>query len=404
MADVKYVAAGFLNDAERLLQDFIKQNNMEFPVFAEVWKKHNFSLIYAYRPNGRELREFTLEIFELSASFLKSGSLLHKVGGTFLLYALYRNQILSPPLKIRIVPSLFKTILALLDLSVAKNKRSLHYVISYLVEHSFDFVASPKLKGPHYIKNENCIDVGKNHNNFRESDVKYEMTEISKSGMLPEIDRLFIEYKNTVLSLNTPVGFNLTTGDTSLKDFAHRIDDLLTENKIADQDTSTNNPKDSAIGSRRALIKAAAFSNPVCHYLSHDENNVTTLSLSEGVESSRDIPSNPPVPTTKVRKKRRVRKGLKKIGRPKKFVSDDSSSEKELQLNPDETLQEKGLSGRRRRKPRGPQFTKIRHYYADDFAEYDNLNVPSTSMVSTNEKSPTYAPLFSSESDCSEEF
>ncbi|KFM76995.1 hypothetical protein X975_21671, partial [Stegodyphus mimosarum] len=53
----KYIAAGFLYDAEKLLKDFIAENSVEFKVFASVWRKHYFSLIYMGRQNERELSE-----------------------------------------------------------------------------------------------------------------------------------------------------------------------------------------------------------------------------------------------------------------------------------------------------------------------------------------------------------
>ncbi|GBM77844.1 hypothetical protein AVEN_132207-1 [Araneus ventricosus] len=393
MAELKYVAAGFLNDAERLLLDFIRENSMEFSIFAEVWKKHNFSLIYAGRANGKELREFTLEIFLISINFLESGSLLYQVGGTFLLYALYRNQILSPPLKIRLILNQFKTILALLDISRAENYRSLHYVISYLVENSFDFAACPKLKGPNSIRNEVYKEKDEQHPKVQESDIKYELTEIVETNVFYEIDESFTHYEKTVRSLNNPF-VDMTSKHPSFKKFARQIDELLNEGKISDQDTGTS-LKNSAIGSRRALLKAAAFSNPVYHYLSHDEN-ATTSCVSDGIESAVEVPSNPPVPASAPRKKRPFRRGRRKVGRPKKLPS-DRLIEVEVPPNPAKSTQEKGLSGRRRRRPRGPQFTRIRNYYAEDSADSDDLDVASTS---------SYLPrgdyVFSSYSDSSE--
>lgn len=43
---VKYIAKGFLEDSGRLLNDFVEKNSIDFSDFAEIWRKHHFSLIY----------------------------------------------------------------------------------------------------------------------------------------------------------------------------------------------------------------------------------------------------------------------------------------------------------------------------------------------------------------------
>ncbi|KFM80389.1 snRNA-activating protein complex subunit 1, partial [Stegodyphus mimosarum] len=145
----RYIAAGFLHDAEKLLNDFTAENTVEFKVFASVWRKHHFSLIYMGRPNERELSEFTSEIFRISMQFLDTGvPFLQNVGGVYLLYGLFRNQILNPPVRIRVILSDFRNFLRIRHTAAVAAYRSLHYVIDYMIENSFNFVGAPRLLGP----------------------------------------------------------------------------------------------------------------------------------------------------------------------------------------------------------------------------------------------------------------
>lgn len=405
MDKVKYIAEGFLNDAEKLLGDFIRENSMEFSVFAEIWKKHNFALVYLGRPSEKELNEFTREIFYLSTKFLVSTSLLHQVGGIFLLYALYRNQILSPPVKIRIMLEQFKNILSIRDMLVTCESRSLHYVINYLIENSFDFVAYPRLLGPVSLRNSEIPAqiFSDRYSNFQTT-MTSELTEFKDSNVLKEIDRLYGQYVKACQSLNISTLSVVRSG--TFRNLSSRMDELLkwvnkNEKSVPDSppvEYKELKPLPSQtvpqinIGSRRAQLKALAFGGTLPSVESSAENHPTTSGTNEGNESACNEVS---VPDTSVLKKR-MHKGKKNIGRSKRSESKEVD---EFESNP---IKVAPVDVKRRRR-RSEAFTRTRRYYMDKIEGNRTQTIPSTDISLNFPKNQLNVASDSGDSELSDE-
>ncbi|GFS41870.1 uncharacterized protein NPIL_238041 [Nephila pilipes] len=372
MDRVKYIAEGFANDAEKLLCDFIGKNSTEFPVFAEIWKKHNFSCIYLGRSSEKELHDFTHEIFRLTTNFLKSTSFLTQVGGIFLLYALYRNQILSPPVKIRIMEDEFKSILDIRDM-FAVESRSLHYVINYLIENSFYFVMYPFLMGPKSVRNLEAHDktLGEYHPDFPISK-RSALTELYESNVLKEIEVLYAQYVEACQLLNVSTLGTFKSG--TFKDLASRIEELQKWVRKANKEPELNNcpeekelepppshqtTPDISIGSRRAQLKAMAFGGTFPSFTDSPENHPGTSGINEGIEP---ICNGISVPNDLAPKKQRI-KGKRRIVRSKRCTSEEVNERSESEPNSNNI--EDAPERLKRRKRRSEAFAKTRHYYMD---------------------------------------
>ncbi|GFS65593.1 uncharacterized protein TNIN_248051 [Trichonephila inaurata madagascariensis] len=366
MDKVKFVAEGFLTDAEKLLGDFVKENSMDFSVFAELWKKHKFSLIYLGRPNEKELNEFTREIFYLSTKFLYSTSLLYQVGGIFLLYALYRNQVLSPPAKIRILSDQFKSILSLRDTVAACESRSLHYVINYLIENSFDFVAYPRLMGPLSVSNAEVPDkILSEFNSSIQTAMESELTEFVDSNLLKEIDELYAQYVEACQSLNVSALSVARSG--KFKNLSSRMNKLLkwvSKTKSVPNDPSVENDKapkspppqetvpQNNIGSRRAQLKAFAFGGTLPSVDDSTENL--------GSREENELACNgTPIPDASVPKKR-TWKSKKKIGQSRRCTTEEVDKRSEFESNPNQIKD--AVVGVKRRRRRREAFARTRSY------------------------------------------
>ncbi|XP_015905142.1 snRNA-activating protein complex subunit 1-like [Parasteatoda tepidariorum] len=189
----KYIAEGFESDAGLLLNEFALKESAEFKVFADIWKKRNFAFIYMGRETSKELGEFTNEVFTLSSGFLKSDSFWHQIGGVFLLYALYRNQILNPPIPIRMELSKVEILKRLLDKAVADKLYSLHYVLDYLFKNTFELVAFPTLLGPALRTFDKSK--GEFEKKLRMSDFKCNLEELMENKVLEGLHESFSKYE-----------------------------------------------------------------------------------------------------------------------------------------------------------------------------------------------------------------
>ncbi|GFW47788.1 snRNA-activating protein complex subunit 1 [Trichonephila clavipes] len=384
MDKVKFIAEGFLTDAEKLLGDFVKENSMDFSVFVELWKKHKFSLIYLGRPNEKELNDFTREIFYLSTKFLYSTSLLYQVGGIFLLYALYRNQVLSPPAKIRILSDQFKSILSLRDTVAAYESRSLHYVINYLIENSFDFVAYPRLMGPLSVSNTEVPDkILSEFNSSIQTAMESDLTEFVDSNLLKEIDELYAQYVEACQSLNISALSVAKSG--KFKNLSSRMDKLLkwvNKTKSVPSDLSIKNkepksppPQETVpqinIGSRRAQLKAFAFGGTL-------PSDGSTENLRSKEEN--EFPCNgTSVPDASVPKKR-TWKSKKKIGQSRRCTTEEVDERPEFESNPN--LIKDAAVGVKRRRRRREAFTRTRRYCMVKVDGSSNQTIPSTDFSS----------------------
>lgn len=245
----KYLAEGFLEDAGTLLNDFTDRCTLEFPLFAEVWRKHNFSLIFMGRPDHTETSEFVNEVFRITTEFLSSPSFYQQVGTVYLLYALFRNQISDPPIRIRIEIHQWKTIKILLIGAIANGYRCLHFIINYLVKHAFIYVANQTLKGPVIASMQK---VSRNHEIISNLKTNYKSSvmEYSVSNNLAALRDLSLKYAEEKKNAGNDEKLHLTATSENYEELINDLTELVNPDKMKKPDK---------IGTRRAKIKAQSF-------------------------------------------------------------------------------------------------------------------------------------------------
>ncbi|GFW92499.1 snRNA-activating protein complex subunit 1 [Trichonephila clavipes] len=258
MKGMKFIAAGFANDAEKLLLEFIKENSTEFSVFADKWKALNFAAVYLGRQQV-ELQQFTQEIFQITLKYLKSVSFYRRVGTIYLLYALFRNQILDPPIRIRVTLEQFKAFLEFQDIAEINDYKTLHYVIDFMIKNAFDFVANGFLFGP---KTSKFQKEQESETEFILNDFRGEINEIIDSSILKGVtdcSEFYKKLKDKFQDLKWTEGIDF---EAKMQALYNILNDEPNKNTSEENSNEMNFPTEETedIGVRRAKLKAASFS------------------------------------------------------------------------------------------------------------------------------------------------
>ncbi|XP_005089867.1 uncharacterized protein LOC101853596 isoform X2 [Aplysia californica] len=133
--------AGVRADFKRLMNSFLSQNTVRYEVFSEIWREKNMSYICACRSSDREAREFMERIFVIALEyFLPPFQFQVRVGGLYLLYALFQIQPVVPKVKIRLTRSQWEDSLFLKQQAALQSHLDVVYIFNRLLcEHAFLF-------------------------------------------------------------------------------------------------------------------------------------------------------------------------------------------------------------------------------------------------------------------------
>ncbi|CAL1264397.1 unnamed protein product [Larinioides sclopetarius] len=397
MPGIKYIAAGFVPDAEKLLTEFAKENSPEFSVFTHFWKKHNFAGVFLGRSSA-ELQQFTHEIFQLTLKFLVTAELHHQIGAVYLLYALFRNQIVEPPTRIRIVLKQYEHFLELRRLAVKERYKALHYVISYLIEHGFDYVAHPTLVGPRNSKHNMEVEKKALQMACMLKDLKDHSMSLFESNSLEELQELNKAY--TELTKNIPFNNNVfqDANDFNMEVHIKNLSRLVGADKSDSEANNQNEKERENIGDRRARLKSNAFAskawfrqlNPTDEEEDEDNGRFTRSraqrkSLSRKAKlsaDSQDSKDDEESDEKVIKPKRRVRrlrvpKEKRRIGRPRK-----NQELEELLMEVDDIADDNPFRGIKKRGP------VARSSYLDRYIEqpFKEPDAEMTVLSSTSEE------------------
>ncbi|XP_038218365.1 snRNA-activating protein complex subunit 1-like [Zerene cesonia] len=89
-----YIADGFKDDCEELIQKCSQLDTLNFYTFTEVWKEMNFPCIYQGRQSGAEIAELSEEVVYVAKEFMLANTSNFKEikSGLYLVYALLTQQ------------------------------------------------------------------------------------------------------------------------------------------------------------------------------------------------------------------------------------------------------------------------------------------------------------------------
>ncbi|GBP67709.1 snRNA-activating protein complex subunit 1 [Eumeta japonica] len=101
-----YIADGFEEDCEALLQRYLICNIHNYQAFCKIWKEMKFSYIFHGRISTAELGEFSEEVLHIVKKILvkKINNMEEAIGAMFLLYGLVHLQPFKKFAHIRLVP------------------------------------------------------------------------------------------------------------------------------------------------------------------------------------------------------------------------------------------------------------------------------------------------------------
>ena len=147
-------SAGFKEDMETLLQDFVKTNNIRFTKFAECWRQMKFSLIFCGMTSEFEIKEFLEDAFiMLCNEMLSTRDLPRRIGAFYMAYSLFEKQPTVPKIPYRLSPD-FDKIISNLVLIADEMK---HFDVVLLFErlingNGFYYVATELPMGPVFMR------------------------------------------------------------------------------------------------------------------------------------------------------------------------------------------------------------------------------------------------------------
>lgn len=363
MSKLKFVSDSFHQDADILLEEFSKKDSKHFSAFAEVWKERGFPFIFMGYDDDDKLKKFTEEIFHVASKFINPSTLIRQIGGIYLLYALYRHQTLNPPVRIRIVLDQMTTITKLSNFLSFEDHKSFHYVVSYLVKNSFDFVACARPMGPTMsVKlTEDWKRECKDNLFSMQVDLKKDMTDLAESKSLKEIGDLIAEYSAANKAIKAPSAVNDVA--RSLLEFTSRLESMLGSAVQTKKSISTSTfLSSSSIGSRRVDLKMKAFGVVACS----KTGIATNLSDKDIIESDDDLPILRPK-----RRPLRRKRGPRKVGRPKKEIKDESDD------SLDEPVMQKSSANKNNRRSRMTRYHYSQGEELQKISYYENLKFSS---------------------------
>ncbi|BFZ03416.1 hypothetical protein BsWGS_06455 [Bradybaena similaris] len=143
---LEYVpATGVRADLKRFMSKFLECNTVRFEQFVNVWRDNNMVYLCAGRATDREAREFLELVLQIAQEYLLPPYLFQvRVGGLYILYAIYEIQPVSPKVKIRMTPSHWQETVFFQQQAAQQNHLDVVYVFQRLVqEQAFLFCFTP---------------------------------------------------------------------------------------------------------------------------------------------------------------------------------------------------------------------------------------------------------------------
>ncbi|XP_022090796.1 serine/arginine repetitive matrix protein 1-like [Acanthaster planci] len=256
---------GLREDIEHLLEQFLLTQNVRFQMFAEEWRKLNFTFIHFGIEKGQEKKEAMQEAFRITTEyFLPPYDLQWRVGALYILYALYMTQPHVPKFKIRISLDQWKSVASLVDTLQSQGHLDTLYVFHKMtVSKAFMFTAMPKKMIFHASYME-----GKSDQNPTERWLERHrhslMTECFDDNTLELHHGLHEQYQNTKLKLSLHDNTSLMIVRESITEYiVKRFEKLEADFEASHEVNQTSNASDSETEDRSlkiSQIKARSYS------------------------------------------------------------------------------------------------------------------------------------------------
>ncbi|XP_014242394.1 snRNA-activating protein complex subunit 1-like [Cimex lectularius] len=141
MSSANKIMAGVDADCSNLIVNFYRKMTCDFNAFVESWIEMEFYYIFSGRPSVIEMKYFTREILIIAKKLaLSKFTKWERVGGLYLMFALFMTQPLENKVRIRIELEEWKTLREFVK-NIVQNSKEVGFCFYKLVhEKAFDFV------------------------------------------------------------------------------------------------------------------------------------------------------------------------------------------------------------------------------------------------------------------------
>jgi len=281
------------HDVNELFSRFCKHQSVRFEMFAKEWSAMNFSCIFAatFRNTAYAKKRVAERLLRVASEFLSSDStFLYRVAAVYMLYSVYFKQIITPKLKIRMTPTMWKDLMEFLSVLVEHQHLDVAFIIQKLRKHdAFIFTAMPKelMFGRHefMLGIEEMTTLRMSY----EAD-KY-TTELLNNDFAESLTSIQNEYekvKQKVFNESKPEEkpFLSKVLNYSNSGFGHEISQWITDYKTQRTSTQSVIPEESFENSQRPILSQL---HDIRSYTKVPDNNVTPAETNSSVTRAEKI-------------------------------------------------------------------------------------------------------------------
>lgn len=217
-----FLVAGFQTDCNKLLDKFTQTNSVRFEQFAKIWREMKFSLVFSLRPSEKERIMFTEECLQIALRLcLHSESFQQRIGGLYLLYAIFSTQPLVPKVMIRVVLTQWLQLEEFYNVIVEQEHHDARFIFLKLkLCNAFAFVATPTEMGPIAVKAMSEIERVSDHLKERSS----ELAQLMKTDNFEQLRAIHNQYQSTKCAINES---DVTQPDSSVNVVQQNISTLV---------------------------------------------------------------------------------------------------------------------------------------------------------------------------------
>ncbi|XP_073816763.1 proximal sequence element A Pbp45 [Musca autumnalis] len=345
-------------DSHKLIEEFVSKGSFEFSSFCSVWKEQTFQYIYAIQSSVLELIQTTCTLFHMAKRAIcandefgkylsntkgnEERNLLRRIGGIYLMYAIYFKQPTKEFVKISVSLETWREIVAFIN-SLKATRQMKYDEVRYIFwrlykADAFRFTALDYCAGPELV---NYDKIAEEHSAGEHTEV-IRVSAKDKLLLVPEIqedlkemtaqEEKYNELKETITNSQkkqTSAALPPTEIFRNINSVLNSIKDIL--DGKADHVSETN--ENTTISTKRRYLKRKAAG--IKEYDDDDDENSdksTNESSWSGEDNEEENDSNQSTNVQQKKKQKGRRNRLQKAIEEDSTV-DSSESDEDLVLN-----------------------------------------------------------------------
>ncbi|CAG4938974.1 unnamed protein product [Colias eurytheme] len=283
-----YIADGFKEDCEELIQRCSQLDTLNFYTFSEVWKDMNFACIYQGRQSGAEIAELSEELVHIGKQFMLANTSNFKEikAGIYLVYALLTQQPYTDFAWLRLTPDDVSTVKRIETVARREKQFDVVYILGDILIKHTHYHATERERGfestlRKYI--DGCTSLDKN--GHRPKGVFYQQNdELDMIKELGIISRRYAQVRNTATAMKKDGPSIKYINENLAAELHHSLKNVM--NGFDDEERDTYDHYDAVQSiKQRAMVMSV---NPMAHLTSAAERKTKT-----SPQNKSDIKSKP---------------------------------------------------------------------------------------------------------------